>query len=601
MFISLLLITALSLTPAMQDSASPTAANVAGIVNGDTISLDAYAREVGRKAELNSLGGTLNSAQVMEQTWKAMVHRMLIHQEADRRLLRVTDKQVDSVLLQATPDFVKRGIIDDKGRFDKALLTGMLYSPDSLARAHLPKASNATIKKNAAAIRKTIGELRSRLADQLREERLRAAVQQLLPLDTASLRSDYNKWCYRATADLLYLACEPQPISPTEADIKAWFNADPTRYKTETSMRQLGLFRWDMVAAPFDSNVALQNIRTFIAMINGEHNPVRRDSIWNAIAESVHHTSLRLHPDSVAVRYFYDAVQSTRNGRPGTCIGPLFHPDGVHVILVDSVIGSQRPTYSVRVMMASIEPGQQTVDSILADVHGAVEAYRSGTTAEGVAKKYHKRFIITRWVAASDSLLGSYRLVQAAFEVPVGAITNPVDTPDEGVVLAVVIDSIPPGSMPIEAARDNIIADITRDYACVRVTRKAESLRAVTTRLGDGRMFVAESIPGSTIWRDIAIDGSGYVGPQVYDPTASLAIRRSTAGTLMGPFRGDAGWWIANTTATDSVQDVSFEQWLQTDGVLAVEQQLEKGWRTWLDNVERSAAIIDFRWIYFRY
>lgn len=601
MIATLLLCTAFVTAVPTADTGSPAPTNVAGIVNGDTIALDAYAREVGRRSELNSLGGTLDGAEVMEQTWKAMVHDVLIQQEANRRLIAVTKEHVDSVLLKATPDFVRRGIVDERGRFDKSLLEAMLYRPDSLAKAHMPSASPTTLKKNVASIRKTVGELRSRLANQIREQRLREAVENLAPLDSAALRKLYDESLYYGTADVAFLPCEPQRIVPTDADIEAWYKADPLRYKTDVPMRQLGVFVWPMTAAPFDSSVVLQNVRAFIAMINGEHNSVRRDSIWNSIAESVHHTTVRLYPDSSSQRFFYDAVNSTRNGKPGTCVGPLIHPDGVHVILVDSTTGGKKPEYVVRVLMSTIEPGEQTADSILHEVRSAANDYRNGSTVEEIAKKYRRKFTLTKWVNATDKLLGSYRLVQAAFQQSVGNITDPVDTPEEGIVLAVVVDSIQPGIMPAEAARDNIIADINRDYACLRVTRKAESLRAVTTRLGDGRMFVAETIKGSSIWRDITVDGSGYVGPEVYDPTASLAIRRGTPGTILGPFRGDAGWWVANITSANKHENSNYESWLVGDGALHVQKQRDDAWVQWLTRVERDAAIVDFRWLYFRF
>ena len=601
MIATLLLCSAVFAIVPAADTGSPAPTNVAGIVNGDTIALDAYAREVGRRSELNSLGGTLDGAEVMEQTWKAMVHDVLIQQEANRRMIVVTRDHVDSVLLKATPGFVRRGIVDERGRFDKALLEGMLYRPDSLASARMPSASPATIKKNVASIRKTVSELQTRLANQIREQRLRDVVQNLAPLDSTALHKLYDESLYYGTADVTFLPCEPQRIAPTGADINAWYKSDPARYKTEVPMRQLGVFVWPMTAAPFDSSVVLQNVRAFIAMTNGEHNSVRRDSIWNSIAESVHHTSIRLHPDSTSQKFFYDAVNSTRNGKPGTCVGPLIHPDGVHVILVDSTTGGKKPEYVVRVLMSTIEPGEQTADSILHEVRSAASAFRNGSTVEEIAKKYRRTFTITKWVNATDKLLGSYRLVQAAFQQSVGSITEPIDTPEEGIVLAVVVDSIQSGIMPVEAARDNIIADINRDYACLRVTRKAESLRAVTTRLGDGRMFVAESIPGSTTWRDLTIDGSGYVGPEVYDPTASLAIRRGTPGAILGPFRGDAGWWVANITSANKHEDRSYESWLTGDGALHVQKQRDDAWTQWLMRVERNATIVDFRWLYFRF
>lgn len=584
--------------PAQQ---SPAPQNIAGIVNADTIRLDDFAREVGRKSELNSMGGTLTASDVMEQTWQGMVRLTLLRQQAAATGIVVTEAQADSVLLQATPDFVRRGVVNDKGKFDAALLRAMLYNPDSLAQSRMHNASKSTINKNVAAIKSTMASLRERVADMLRSDKLRNAVVNAVGVDSSALHYKYDEWCYRANADVVHLPCSGQKGQPSEADIAAWYQADKQRYSTTHPMRQLGVLSWPLIAAPFDSVLVLRNVRAFIAMINGEHNTIRRDSLWDAVASTVTSTYLRLSPDSAQHRLFYEAVVGTRDGKVGTCIGPIAHPDGLHIILVDSVGGGKKPWFNVRVILAPVEPGKATTDSILTDVRAAAAELANGATVEDVAKKYHKTFTITKWVTRSDKLFDSYRLVQAAFDVGIGHATDPIDTPDNGVVLVIPVDSIPPGPMPLEAAREQVVADIMRDLACTKLKRQAESMRAVTTRLPDGRMFVAEKVPNATIWRDVDVDGSGFVGPEVFDPTASLAIRRSAPATLMGPFRGDAGWWVANVQTTQKSNQVPFTQWLQADGQAMLREQQAKVWETWLESITQKATIVDLRWMYFRF
>ncbi|MCO6466310.1 MAG: peptidyl-prolyl cis-trans isomerase [Bradyrhizobiaceae bacterium] len=602
MIAALLIITCLcSLPTALAAQSADQPASMVGIVNADTLWLDAFAREVGRKSELNAMGGTASAADIMEQTWKSTVRRTVLNQEAAKRHITISQEQVDSVLLTDTPEFVRRGVLDAKGKFDKAMLRAMLFAPDSLARARLPKASAASIKKNADAIRSTMNQLRQRMADVLQEERLRMEIVQTMPVDTAMLKKKFDEWRHSATADVVYLPCKQQTFSPTDADVQAWYRADSLRYSTKTSMRQLGVLTWETTAAPFDSTLVLRNVRTFMSMINGEHNPEKRDSIWNSVAQTVQSTYTYLDPDSSSHELFYNEVTKTRGGKVGTCVGPIMHPDGIHIILVDSVLGKKKPVYAVRVILAPITAGQQTMDSIIAEVKSAVQQFRSGTSIETLAKTYHKTFVVTKWVAPSDKLFDSYRLVQAAFDTPVGGVTDPIDTPDHGIMLAFTIDTIPPGTMPIEAARERIVADMQADYACKSMTRQAESMRAVTTRLPDGRMFVAESIPTSSIWRDVEVDASGFVGPEVYDPTASLAIRRGTPNTIMGPFRGDAGWWVANVQSTQINTEVSFAQWLQTDGAMVLAEAQSTMWDNWLAKAIDSASVMDLRWMYFRY
>ncbi len=575
---------------------------VAGVVNADTIALEFYAREVGRKAELNATVGTATAADIMQQTWNALVEDVLLRQEAKRLGLDVSDRFVDSVLVFAPPDFVRRSVVDAKGRFDPQLMKAMLSNPDSLAQAR----SNGRASREARAqLQASVEELRNRTASLLRKQRLQELIAEFAPTDTAELLEVYDKTLYRATADVVYLPCSTVSFTPSEAQITAWFKADSLRYTTPTEMRQLGLFIWAATASPSDSSLVISNVRAFVGMINGAHDQRKRDSIWNGVAKDVESLQVRLHPDSAAVREFYDLVRSTRDGKPGTCIGPVFHPLGIHVLLVDSVLSlpssTKEPTYVVRAIIAPVQPGQTTTDSLIAEVRTAAQMFADGKTPIHIAETFRKPLTVSPWISPTDKLYDSYRLVQAAFEVQVGGMTEPVDTPDSGFVLAIVMDSIPAGPMPVEAARSRIIADIQRDYACTRLERQAQSMRAVCTVLDDGRLFVAEQLPGMSIWRDQTLDGSGFVGPEVFDMVASLAIRRSSSTGLIGPFRGDAGWYVVNITTLSKSSSPPFAEWLQGDGSIHLQQQRQAVWERWLMDVRSRATIVDLRKLYFRY
>lgn len=584
-------------------SQSPSNQPIAGIVNGDTIFLDVYAREVGRKSELQSMAGTVSSADIMQQTWADMVMRELLRRQAQKYSVDVTTKQVDSVLLRSTPDFVRRGFVNEKGRFDVRLLEAMLYKPDSLVRARMPRASAADRAGSVASIQSSMEELRARVADMMRRERLRRYVTGTAVLDTAELRLRYNEWLFRATADVFYHPCSTVRFTPSEADAKAWYTANATRYTSNVEMRQLGIFIWPLTAAPFDSTLVIRDIRAFVAQMNGFHDWRRKDSLWNSVAEKVESARVRLSPDSAVQAEFYNTVRSTRGGKAGTCIGPMFHPIGIHVLLIDSVIvtGKGKTEYDVRVLLAPVEPSKQTADSILADVKAAAQMYANGSTPEQIAARYGKQLTVSPWVKPTDQLYESYRLVQAAFEVPIGSMTDPIDTPESGIMLVIPMDSVPAGKLPFEAARDMVIADMRREYACGHLEPRAKSMRAVTTRLPDGRMLIAEQIPGTSVWRDQQIDGSGFVGPEVYDPTASLIIRQSTQSGLVGPFRGDAGWYIVNIHQTSKLEGPPFHEWLQGEGDLYVQRMHETIWDQWLSDVRAQATVVDLRWVYFRY
>ncbi|GMV54023.1 MAG: peptidyl-prolyl cis-trans isomerase [Chlorobi bacterium] len=574
---------------------------VAGIVNGDTILLETYAREIGRKSELYSMTHS-TSASIMQDTWNALVQTELIRQKTNELGIAVSSAQVDSVLLNATPDYVKRGFTDNKGRFDKKLLEAMLYRPDSLVRAQNPKLKNIT--SAVASVTSTMHELRSRLADVLRMNALRAYREAITPLDTAALAELYKQAAYQAEADVYFLPCKDVRYTPTDAEIHDWYQRHTADYVSDVPLRRFAALRWETVASHLDSSMVLRDMLSFVAAVNGEHNTEKRDSIWDGIAQQVKHTSTILSADSVSQREFYKAVASTRNGRPGTCVGPILNPQGYHIILVDSVLRRQdktSPDYAIRILVAPVEPGAETTDSVFADVRQAANMYSNGTPIDEIEARFNKKITMSPWVTSTDKVFGSYRVVQAAFEVPVGGLAPPVDTPDSGVVLVIAADSLPAGLLTLDAARSRIVEDIIRNKACSHLEPRARTMYGLCKALPDGRMFIAEQLPTTSVWRDQTIDATGFVGPEVYDPTASLAIRRATSAGMMGPFRGDAGWYVVNIINTKTTDLPPFSEWLQAEGDLYVQRQREQQWSDFLTHITRTADIRDFRWVYFRY
>ena len=61
--------------------ATPLAAQVAGVVNGDTVWLELYSREVGRRVQLYMQTRALSASDVLQSTWLDMVDDILLWQE----------------------------------------------------------------------------------------------------------------------------------------------------------------------------------------------------------------------------------------------------------------------------------------------------------------------------------------------------------------------------------------------------------------------------------------------------------------------------------------------------------------------------------------
>ena len=95
------------------------------------------------------------------------------------------------------------------------------------------------------------------------------------------------------------------------------------------------------------------------------------------------------------------------------------------------------------------------------------------------------------------------------------------------------------------------------------------------------QMFIGSPIKNATILRDITIDPSGMMGEQFYDPLASRAVCNATAPGLMGPFRGDIGWYMINIRSITRPNPDDYPLYLQLRGEDLVAAQRANSWDTW--------------------
>jgi len=573
---------------------------VAGIVNGDTIWLDVFSRDVGRRLELQSMGNQQEQADVVEAAWNDVVTRTLLMQEANRRSVGVTQQQVDSVLLKATPEFVKRGVVDSKGQFDIATLRSMLYSPDSLVRARLGTDATPTdLQTQTASLRESMQELRERLSDVILEERLRAVLNSTFVADSAALRKEFERAVVRCTVEVAILPCA-RAAEPEETELKRYYDLHTFDFKTDTPLRRIAYLSWSMAASKKDSTTILTNIQRFVSDINARTNKKQRDSLWNAVASLTVSGDALLHPDSAATRELYAGMKGAALGRAR---GPITNTEGVHVFFVDSIIslGKNRVAYKVRGIATSIEPTQATVDSVLLDVQRAIDMYENGTELGAVAQRYGKRIGISPFFSRDQKLFGSYRIADVAFNTQKTAATDPVDTPEKGVVLGVVVDSVDVGIIPFDAAFDVVRKVVRRDRACMDAKVDARKFFGMITRLPEGQMFIADAPKDMKLLRNVSVEADGMIGDELFDPTATREILLHKEPGLFGPFLGDAGWFVVNTLQYVVADPKEFQMYLDLRGSDLMQMQRDVAYDNWLALTKRNAIIVDNRWIYFRY
>lgn len=573
----------------------------AGVVNGDTIWLDEYSKEVGRRTEYTQQRGKVDPSEIMQQAWNELTQRKLLLRESVRLRVRVTNADVDSIFLSATPDFIKRGVVDNKGKFDLELLKAILYRPDSLIRANAQGMSEKERADELLQLRASVAQWREIIGLAETETRVRRAITDSVRLDTSMLRPRFREAATSATADVIYMPCQSNLPAPSLAEMESYFKANPQEFTTTQPMRRLAYLAWPMSAAPIDSALVLSNVKRFVGLLNAARSERTRDSLWRTVAGTTSSGTARLSPDSAAHASFYGLIKGKKRG---TAVGPIGHASGVHVLLVDSVIsikGRKLPDVKVRVIVSEIEPSRQTVDSILRIVDDAAGLYDQGMELGVIAGRFGRTIELSPWFTDDEKIFGSYRLGDIAFRTQVAAACDPIDTPEKGVVLGIVVDSIDAGPMPFDAAASRVAMVLNRQRGCEARKDAMKTIMGVTTRLDDGVMFIAENPKGAQIMRNISIQGNGFIGEELYDPAAAKEILAKTTAELQGPFLGDLGWYIVNLTGIIKANDAEFPMWLELRTEDLLQERKQSVWDTYLQRLRADSVIEDNRWFYFRY
>lgn len=572
----------------------------AGAVNGDTIWLDEYSREVGRLTEYASQRGDVDPSDIMQQAWTDLVNRRLMLQEASRRKIDLQMREIDSILLDATPEFVKRGLVDEKGKFNRPLLAAMLRNPDSLIKVNTEGLSEQQRNDERVQLTASIAQLRERIGLMELERRLRANIAASVPFDTTGLRQRFVDAATSATADVILVPCRKDLPQPTVTELQAYHTTHAADFATPKPMRRIAFLWWPMQAAPVDSTLFLNNVKNFVGLLNNARTSRQRDSIWTSVATTTSSGALRLSPDSTDHAQFYAAVKGKK---PGTAVGPIMHPTGAHVLLVDTV-HTKKPharNISVRVIVSEIEPSRQTVDSILSQVDDAADLYEQGLELGAIAGRFGRTIEVSRWFTDDEKLFGSHRLVDVAFRTQVAAACDPIDTPERGIVLPIVTDSVPAGPMPFEAAVPQIADAINRQRGCADRLPVAKSVRGLASRLDDGRLMLAENVKEAQIARGLSVFADGMIGEVLYDPTAAREILAKPVPDLYGPFLGESGWYVVNITGVVKANPEEFPMWLELRKEDLEQEQRAAAWDKLQTSLRTAATITDNRWMYFRY
>lgn len=331
----------LALLPSMLLAQRP----VLGIVNADTIWVDAFARDVGRRLEYAASRGRASQPEVVQQTWTDEVERRCIRAEAQRRGMVVTDAMLDSLLVHDPPDYVRRGIQNAKGAFDPTLLEWMMRDAEGFVRAKNPNLSEAQIYAATQQLSSTMLELRSRFRDDVLRKTLKEAWSKSFVPDSSALMPEFLDQASSCRADVVMIPCASSVAPPTAQDVQQWYATHPERFVTQVPLRRLAYLSFPMVATQADSQSMLRTMQDFVKGFRSSPSRSKLDSLTSQLAEISETSERLLFSANDADGFFYRATATAKRGET---VGPVVHNGGMSVLRVDSIRAGKNIARRVR-------------------------------------------------------------------------------------------------------------------------------------------------------------------------------------------------------------------------------------------------------------
>jgi len=442
---------------------------VVGVVNADTLWLDVFARDVGRRIEYANSHGKAHEPDVIEQAWRDAIDRRLIMREAEKRGITLSDVETDSILLSDPPEYIRRGVQNAKGEFDPTLLEWMMRDPEGLVRAKNPSLNASETQQAAERVRESMTDLRLRFRDGLLRKRLQDHWARTFVVDSTALMSEYMNQASTCSADVVMMPCASSTPPPTHQELERWWFGNKSMYVAKLPMRRLAYLSFPLT--PTKADTAL--------MLRTASSALKSDSMFAALARISEQSERVLFSAKDPDGAFYAAAKSAKRGQ---VVGPIVVEGGVGVVKIDSVIAGKNIARRVRrIVLPNDARLKPTSDRILAAVaaKASFDSLQRAHSAEGADGN---GIILLRGMldAASERIV---------FGTKVGALSPAVNTGDASTMFLVIEESprivfvhaLTSAFQPSKSTVDAVLRNVDEVLAAYE---GGEELGAVAQRFG---------------------------------------------------------------------------------------------------------------------
>ncbi len=680
-----------------------------GSVNGTEImrkDFDARVKEMVDQQRAGNPEAEIDEEQLRQQVWDQMVEEALLTQEAEKAGIMITADQIQDIMLDNPPDYLRKDFTDSTGKFNRDQYLKVVTDPESIGDNIRQLIQAGKIPANQVDPDSEVVKIKRgllRIEDFLKKNQLSESMRSLVSLPASMTSSVYLKSKYVAdnsSADVNYISFDVSKIADKEVsvsddEIKAYYEKNKQYFKQKAT-RKLKYVSFPLVPSSVDTNNLNKRVNRIQEEIAGATTSQQKDSVFelnfasysgktNDFASLKQIDPVRLallqtaqqrdvvgpikmadgtyffrvdslrtgekelikashilinfgaNKDSakafteklvkriksgedfaqIASQYSADKINSSRGGdlgffgkgnmvKPfedaafaasvGSLLGPVETQFGFHIISVKEK-SSDEIKYS-EIKFDVILSGA-TRNMLKRDAISFKEQVAGGKQFDTLAKQLKKSSVETVFFEKQTPVLGSRYLTEFAFENEVGAVSNPIEIKRFGVVVIQVSDMRLPGVKTFEDMKEEIKERLKRIKKLDIIKAKAED---IYNKIKDKDLIarVSEIDPSIEVRTAARIRDNGQVMGLGTEPAFTAKAMMAPVGKIVGPIRGERGYFIIQVTNKQSADESKFAVEGDNMQKAMAQQAKSSAYFQWVATQKEQATIEDNRSKFYR-
>jgi len=683
--------------------------SVIGTVNGVDIlrkDFDERVKEAVDQQRNGNPEAEIDEEQIRQQVWDQMVEESLLKQEAEKAGLQVTAEEIQDIMLDNPPEFLRKDFTDSTGKFNREQYLKVVTDPESIGNNIRALIQEGRIQPDQVDPDSEVVKIKRgllKIEEFLLKSQLTESMRSLLGVQASMTPPVYLQRRYttdNSTADVNFIAFDAMKIADkevnvTDADISAYYEKYKETYK-QKQMRKLKYVTFPLVPSNIDTlNLAKKikriqeemdkaptaqqkdsvfelNFASYSGKVN-EFVPVkmmdpdrrslftgkmqrdvvgpvkladgtyffRVDSMRTGTNEQVRASHILINFGSnkdsakafadklykraksgedfaqMAAQFSSDKGSAVKGGdvdyfgkgrmvKPfedaafaasvGTITPPVETQFGYHII---KVVDKASDEIRFSEIKFDVIFSNSTRNMIKRDAISFKEQVAAGKQIDTLAKQLKKASTETVFFDKNTPVIGSRIITEFGFENPVGTVSNPIEVKRFGIVVAQVSDSREAGVKPLADVKDEIKARLQRLKKLDIIQAKAQEVYN-KIKDKDGIARATEIDPTLEVRTAAKIRDNGQVMGLGNEPVFTATALGATVGKIVGPIRGERGYYILQVTDKQMADQSKFATESENLAKTFAQQAKGSAYYQWVAAQKDNAKIEDFRSKFYR-